>query len=60
MNSKSYTRRVTNTSAWLEGGLYPNGEATTCYWQYGATTSYGFRTRALGVGSGTDPVWYEA
>ena len=55
-NSKSYTRRVANTGAWLESGLYPNGEATTYYWQYGTTTSYGFRTKALAVGSGTDPV----
>lgn len=55
-NSKTYTRRVTKTAAYLEGGVYPNGEATSYYWQYGTSPSYGSRTTAVGVGSGTAPV----
>jgi hypothetical protein len=55
-DSKTYVRRVANTGAWLTGGVYPNGEATTYYWQYGTTTSYGSRTKPVSVGSGTAPV----
>ncbi len=53
---KTYTRSVARTGAWLQAGLYPNGEATTYYWQYGSTTSYGSRTGAAAAGSGTTPV----
>jgi hypothetical protein len=50
---KTYTRRITNTAAYLQGGVYPNGEATSYYWQYGTTTSYGAKTKALSAGSGS-------
>jgi hypothetical protein len=55
-SNRAYTRRVSGTAAWLQGGVYPNGEATTYYWQYGATTSYGVRTRRFSAGSGPTPV----
>jgi len=55
-NDKTYTRRVANAGAWLTGGVYPNGETTTFWWQYGTTTSYGSRTTPVSVGSGTAPV----
>ena len=53
---KTYMRAVSGTAAWLQGGVYPNGEATSYYWQYGPTTSYGARTSATTAGSDTDPV----
>jgi len=55
-DNKTYTLRVTDTGAYLRGGVYPNGEATTYYWQYGTSATYGQRTRAASAGSGTDPV----
>ncbi len=55
-SNKTYTRRTSASAAWLQGGVYPNGEATTYYWQFGTTTSYGSRTRAVSAGSGTSPV----
>jgi hypothetical protein len=53
---KTYVQRVTATAATLLGGVYPNGEATSYYWQYGRTTAYGMRTPAVSIGSGTAPV----
>lgn len=53
---KTYTRRVSNTAAWMLGGVYPNGQATTYYWQYGTTVAYSSRTKGVGIGSGTWPV----
>jgi hypothetical protein len=52
----SYTQGLTSTSATLQGGVYPNGNDTTYFWQYGTTTSYGQTTPATGIGSGTAPV----
>jgi hypothetical protein len=54
--NKTYTRRVSDTAAWMLGGVYPNGQATTYYWQYGATVAYSSRTRSLSAGSGARPV----
>ncbi|HEX3617451.1 MAG TPA: hypothetical protein VHU61_12980 [Solirubrobacteraceae bacterium] len=54
--SKTYTRKLTKTGAYLQGGLYPNGEATSYYWQYGTTTSYGSKTRPVSAGAGSAPV----
>lgn len=55
-SSKTYTRRVSNTAVSIVAGVYPNGEATTYYLQYGTTVSYSSRTKALAVGGGTRPV----
>jgi subtilase family serine protease len=55
-NAKTYTRRITKTAAYLEGGVYPNGEATSYYWQYGTTSSYGSKTKPVSAGAGTAPV----
>ena len=54
--NRTYTRRVSNSSASLLGGVYPNGQATTFYWQYGATVTYSSRTKGLSAGSGANPV----
>jgi len=55
-NDKTYTRRIAKTVASLQGGVYANGEATSYYWQYGTTASYGSRTKSLSAGAGTAPV----
>ncbi len=47
---------VMGSSAVLEASVYPNGSATTAYFQWGATTSYGNTTGIQSLGSGTDPV----
>ena len=52
----SYTSSLTTSSAALSAGLYPNGLATTYYWQYGTTTAYGQRTATQSVAAGTAPV----
>jgi hypothetical protein len=52
----SYVRHATSTGATLLGGVYPNGQATEYYWQYGTTAAYGSRTSDLSAGSGTSPV----
>lgn len=44
---------ITSTSATLNGTVNPNGAATTCYFQYGTTTSYGKVTPTQSKGSGT-------
>ena len=43
-NDFSYTKTVTVGSATLQGGVYPNGNDTTYFWQYGPTTAYGQTT----------------
>ena len=52
----SYTKTVTETSATLQGGVYPNGSDTTYFWQYGTTTAYGQYTPVGHAGSGSAPV----
>ena len=44
---------VTVTSATLNGTVDPNGRATTWYFEYGTSTSYGSRTADRSAGSGT-------
>ena len=44
---------VTPTSARLNGTITPNGQATSWYFDYGTTTSYGTRTPVRNAGSGT-------
>jgi phosphodiesterase/alkaline phosphatase D-like protein len=44
------------TSATLNGTVNPNGQATTWYFEFGTSTSYGSRTPAKGAGSGTSPM----
>jgi phosphodiesterase/alkaline phosphatase D-like protein len=45
--------RVGPTSATVSGTANPNGLATTVLFEYGTSTSYGSRTAAQDVGSGT-------
>jgi hypothetical protein len=45
--------RVTPTSARLAGSVDPNGRATTWFFEYGTSTSYGARTATTSAGSGT-------
>jgi hypothetical protein len=47
---------ITSTSANLNGTVNPEGEATSYYFQYGTTTSYGSQTSTSPVGSGTTDV----
>lgn len=54
--NKTYVHRVTRTAAYLQAGVYPNGQATSYYWQYGTSSSYGSRTTAASAGSDTAPV----
>jgi hypothetical protein len=44
---------VTVNSATLNGTVDPNGRSATAYFEYGTSTSYGSRTPAKSVGSGT-------
>lgn len=47
---------VTTRSARLRGAVTASGQATTWYFEYGATTSYGSKTAVRSGGSGTKPV----
>lgn len=49
----TYALSVGSSSATLTGGIYPNGEGTTYYWQYGRTTSYGSQTNPETLPAGT-------
>ncbi|HUA05147.1 MAG TPA: hypothetical protein VMB27_14680 [Solirubrobacteraceae bacterium] len=51
-----YALDVTPASAQLEGGVYPNGNDTKYWWEYGTTTNYGQSTTPNDIGSGTSPV----
>jgi hypothetical protein len=44
---------VADTSARLNGSVDPNGQATTYYFEYGTSTSYGAKTAAASAGAGT-------
>ena len=59
-DKKTYTARVSSSAAWLLGGIYPNGEATTYYWQYGTSSTYDSRTRSVSAGGGTAPIYASA
>jgi hypothetical protein len=54
-NDSSYTESVSPTAASLQGGVYPNGNDTIYWWQYGPTTAYGQQTPATDIGSATAP-----
>jgi Fibronectin type III domain len=47
---------VTLTTATVAGSVDPNGRATTWYFEYGTSTSYGSKTAAKSAGGGTAPV----
>ncbi len=47
------TTSISLTSAKLNGTLVPNGLATTWYFEYGTSTSYGTKTSVKSAGSGT-------
>ncbi|MCX6269402.1 MAG: T9SS type A sorting domain-containing protein [Bacteroidetes bacterium] len=47
---------ITSSSATLNGTVNPNGLETTCYFQWGTTTSYGNSTVITVAGSGNNPV----
>jgi hypothetical protein len=51
----SYTESVSDTSAQLRGGVYPNGTDTTYWWEYGTDTSYGHKTTSTDIGAGAAP-----
>src|SRR3954451_20841034 len=43
---------VGSTSATVNGTVDPNGQATTWYFEYGTSTTYGSRTASSSAGSG--------
>jgi hypothetical protein len=47
---------VTTMSARLNGAVNPNGQATSCFFDYGTSTSYGSKTASISAGSGTKAV----
>jgi trimeric autotransporter adhesin len=47
---------VTASSAKLNGSVKPNGLATTCFFDYGSTTSYGSKSGTVNAGAGTSTV----
>jgi len=47
---------ITSTSATLNGTVNPEGQATSYYFQYGTTTSYGSETATAAAGSGAASV----
>ncbi|MFH0888246.1 MAG: DUF2341 domain-containing protein [Planctomycetota bacterium] len=47
---------IVDTTATLNGTVNPNGFATTAYFQWGTTTSYGNTTTSQNIGSGTTNV----
>ncbi|MBF0225970.1 MAG: hypothetical protein HQK76_10985 [Desulfobacterales bacterium] len=47
---------VTCNSAVLSGSVNPQGKSTTYYFEYGPTTSYGYKTSNQSAGSGTSSV----
>jgi len=52
----SAATNVTLTSATLNGSANPFGHATTWYFEYGTSTSYGTKTALQSAGSGTSSV----
>lgn len=48
--------RILATSATLSGSVTPGGRATTYWFEYGTTASYGSRTSSRSAGSGTSSV----
>ncbi len=51
---------VGSLSATLNGTVNPNGSATSVYFQYGTTTSYGNASPIQNLGDGADPVAFNA
>ena len=47
---------ITQAGATLNGTVNPNGSATTSYFEYGTTTSYGSTSDVFSIGSGTSNV----
>src|SRR5207302_7727930 len=47
------TTKVTSTSAVLQGVVNPNGSATTYYFQWGLTNTYGVMSASHSAGHGT-------
>ena len=52
--------RISHSSAGVTGVVNPEGQATTYYFRYGATTAYGLQSGPTSVGSGTGPVGVHA
>jgi Subtilase family len=51
----SYASGLSATGVHLQGGVYPNGNDTSYWWQYGTSTAYEHKTPAVDIGSGTAP-----
>ena len=51
--STSSASSISTTSATLNGSVNPNGLSTSCYFEYGTSTSYGSTTSSQSLGSGS-------
>ncbi len=51
---------ITSSGAKLNGSVIPNGVATTCFFDYGTSTSYGSKSATVSAGSGTKAVTVSA
>ena len=47
---------ITDTTASLAAAVTPNGAATTVFFEYGPTTSYGTTSAGQSIGSGNSPI----
>ena len=47
---------VSSDAVTLSGSVNPNGSTTTCYFEYGTTSSYGSTTSPVSVGAGASAV----
>jgi len=48
----TYAQDVTGASAQLQGGVYPNGRETSCWWEYGPSAAYGQQSAPTDLGAG--------
>lgn len=51
----TYAQSVSAGGATLVAGIYPNGLATSYYWQYGPSDAYGSQTPAATIAGGAAP-----
>src|SRR3954453_6897961 len=51
---------LSTTSVRLHGSVDPNGEATSWYFEFGTTTSYGTKTATQSAGFGQNPTNVES
>lgn len=58
--STGATSAITKAGATLAGAVNPNGSATTAFFQYGTSGTYGSGTAGQSIGGGAMPVGFQA